>query len=145
MAGKEATIENSAQESLEAESAKISTVETILLVTISLMGDFADIVGALFIAIPYIGQVVYFLAKAFSWFIWALIMIWAFFRGATGQAVIQRILTMSAGKVLDELTFGIIPFQTVALVLTIYLNNKGASGGVVGKIAGKALKATKRF
>ena len=68
--------ENLTREANETESAMISPVESILMVTISAMGDFADIVGVFFWPIPYIGIIVYLLATAFSWFIWFMILLW---------------------------------------------------------------------
>lgn len=134
---KEETAENLTQESSGAEGSKIDSVETILLVTVSLMGDFADIVGVVFFAIPYIGQVVWLLSKAFSWFIWSLIMVWSVLRGLAGsqntaKKLFIRIGTLAAGKVLDEFTLSILPVQTASLIAVIYLHNKGESG-LLGK------------
>lgn len=144
---KEEATENLTQESSGAHGSKIGSVETILMVTISAMGDFADIVGVVFFPIPVIGQVVWLLSKAFSWFIWSLIMVWSVLRGLAGgqntaKKLFIRIGTLAAGKVLDEFTLSIMPIQTASLLAAIYLHNKDESG-VLGKAA-NVMKQVKR-
>ncbi|MDP1689316.1 MAG: hypothetical protein Q8L47_04280 [bacterium] len=134
--------ENLTQKASETESAIISPVESVIMVTISAMGDFADIVGFFGMAIPYVGLVVWGLATAFSWFIWFMILLWGLFR-TKGSFVVRRILLLIAGKFVDSLTFAVLPIQTATLILTIYIDNKGHSAKLEKVL--KVLESFKRF
>lgn len=125
--------ENLTQEANGSDSAKISMAESIVIVTISAMGDFADIIGVFFLAIPFIGIIVYFLAKTFSWFTWFIVLFWAGLRNSNGGVSVgKKILTLIGGKATDELLAGILPLQTASVIATIYLNN-ATNNSLLGK------------
>ncbi len=140
------TYDNLAIEGPESNSGKISVVESVVIVLISLSGDFADLFGAIALSvaggtsaaigwIPIVGQIgaaaatgvgttMYFLSKGFSLFVWTTITLWAGFRNAKGgMSAGKKVLSLFAGKGIDELTFGIMPIQTMSVIFAIFYNN----------------------
>lgn len=129
------------------DSGKISVAESVIVVLISLTGYFANLIGALSVSItggvaatigwiPVVGWVggaaatgagitAYFFCKAISLSIWALLSLWASFRSAKGGMTVgKKLLSLGAGKVGDEVTLGLFPMETVALIFTIFYNNR---------------------
>ena len=106
---------------------KISTGEKVLLTLISLSGDIAEILGFFSMAIPIIGQVIFFLAVVYGFFTSAILNIWGFFRGVPQNKknlLSKRIILLLGGGIGDTLTSGFLPIRTTTLWISIYLQNK---------------------
>ena len=102
-----------------AERDKISLVETILLFMVAAAADIFEIIADLTIVLWLFGLIVGSLASG-------IIFMWAILRGGTGYLFWRVIITI-AGWLLDILSLGILPIRTLALLLTIWVNNRDAS------------------
>ena len=103
----------------QAERDKVSLVEGLLLLMLAATADLFEIVAGLTIVLWLIGLVLGSLASG-------IIFMWAILRGGTGYLFWRVIITI-AGWLLDILSLGILPIRTLALLLTIWVNNRDAS------------------
>ncbi len=110
-------------ESENSERAKISLPETIILIMLSGIADAFEFFSGLSFPVPIIGQVVWLIAFAFGIFISTIIILWSIFRGAKGRFVIKRLVILTISFLFDAATAGVLPIRTIALAITIWLNN----------------------
>lgn len=92
----------------EAEHKTILIVEATYLVLLALLADviefFLPAIGP-FITVPTI---------------YVIIFLWSFFRRIHGRFIIRQII----GKVIDALLLGVWPIGTIAMLITVWLNNR---------------------
>ena len=115
---REKSLEKTPDKASEGEKAKIGIVESTIVTTISGFADAAEVLGALFFPIPYVGFVVWLLTVSFGAFISAILFLWAMFRGMgitrrMAQLALRRILILAAGYGLDLATGGALPLRTI--------------------------------
>ena len=102
-----------------AERDKISLVETILLFMVAAAADVFEIIADSTIVLWIFGLIVGSLASG-------IIFMGAILRGGTGYLFWRVIITI-AGWFLDAVLLGIFPIRTLALLLTIWANNRDAN------------------
>lgn len=134
------------------EDKKISLPESIIMVLLAGSADLFGIFSGFAFAIPVIGQALIAGSFFVSLSVWAIIQFWLIMKGVGMQQLWYGGLSIA-----DIFSGGVIPAQTPAILLTIFLANnpkleaittgavKGAitKGGVAGAVAGAAKGAVK--
>lgn len=126
--GAEAAVSISGLEELEewenkrrqAERDKISFIEALLLLMLAAAADLFEIVAGLTIVLSIIGLI-------FGFFVSGIILMWAILRGGSGYLVFRRLIINIGGWLFDAAFLGILPIRTIALLLTIWVNNRDAN------------------
>ncbi len=104
----------------QAERDKISLVEGLLLLMLAATADLLEIVADLTVILAVIGLI-------FGFFTSGIILLWSILRGGESYLVFRRVIITIAGWFLDAVFLGILPIRTLALLLTIWVNNRHAS------------------
>ena len=121
--------EEEAVETDEGDGARVSLPEGILMVTFV---GFMEGMGLL-LSLTVVGIII---TEILDLFTGAIVEFWLFMKGARG---LKQLGTFGIGIVADGLDGGLIPLETITLLVTIYLINHQKSGSVLNKMA-KAAK-----
>lgn len=104
-----------------AEKDKISFfVEGMLMLMVAATADFFEILTGLSVVLWLIGLI-------FGLFASGIIFMWAILRGGEGYLMFRRVIINIAGWFFDAALLGFLPIRTLALSLTIWVNNKDAN------------------
>ncbi|MBI2506537.1 MAG: hypothetical protein HYW00_00100, partial [Candidatus Colwellbacteria bacterium] len=60
-------------------------------------------------------------------FVSGVIFMWAVLRGGSTYLIFRRVIITVGGWLLDAALLGILPIRTIALLLTIWINNRDAN------------------
>lgn len=104
----------------QAERDKISLVEGLLLLMLAAAADLLEIVAGLTVVLAIIGLFFGLLASG-------ILILWARLRSGTSYLIFRRVIINLAGWFLDVAFLGILPIRTIALLLTIWINNRDAN------------------
>ncbi len=120
---------------------KISLVETLLVILLSLFADIVDVLFNLMALIPVIGLIMLFIAPIFSLLFFAVTEFWLIMKGGVG---FRQQISVIVGNLADIIPFvSFLPFKTVSVVIAIYMINhpkiaevvSATTGNLSGKIA----------
>ena len=105
---------------------KISLVEIILMLMITITADVVELILTLFVA----GIVVNILINIP---VWLVIQFWLIMRGIPGW-------WYGGGSIVDIISGGAVPLQTPLLVVNLFINNSKL-GSVAGALKGKGVRS----
>lgn len=118
------------------EDKKISLPEIIIMVMIVGSADLFGLFSGFIAAVPVIGQVLVFFSFYISLAAWLIIQFWLIMKTGVGL----KDLWYTGASLFDIFSGGILPFQTPALLVNIYLTNNPKIAKVVGAVKGKTIK-----
>lgn len=108
----------------DSESAKISLPEIILVVSIAALADTLEILAAMALGVPVVGQVFFGASYIFGLCVSGILALWALLKGTASSAYVKKMITVITGSTLDELTGGILPLRTITLIIAIMIHNR---------------------
>ncbi|MBI3088896.1 MAG: hypothetical protein HYY99_01420 [Candidatus Colwellbacteria bacterium] len=103
-----------------AERDKVGLVEALLLLMLAATADVFEIIAGLTVVLWIIGLIL-------GLFVSGVIFMWAVLRGGSTYLIFRRVIITVGGWLLDAALLGILPIRTIALFLTIWINNRDAS------------------
>lgn len=104
---------------------KISLPEIIIMAMLAGGADLFGLIAGLALGIPVVGQILIFASLFISASVWLVLQFWLIMKGVRGW-------WYGGGSLFDIFSGGVLPLQSPALWLTIYLANKKESEGIIG-------------